>query len=247
MQSDANNIAGETTTDQWPRPPSPGLLDHVKSQWDLIDLGWRNGAPSLQSIALLDEAIENRRQDIANGRLDSRFDWEGELIEARMYHYAMRDTLSRRETINSDIRLFWSGYIQRQDDLIKEITVSGLKIMVTIHGAVGLASLAVLSGQVERPTGPALVASIIALAGSLAGLLATGLGHVLIVEGSLARNDAIRPALSALTKNRRLYAIGRFVRMKKARRLPRVGVRLVYASMLTFAAYAIVCSLILAS
>jgi hypothetical protein len=185
-------------------------------------------------IDLLAKRIEDHAGYLERGELRAEFDWATDLRHARLLHAMRTDYAKWLDAHRLGIRDMWAEHGRAVRDYLSSVSIEGFKAIILIQGATALASLAVLSGQVESVTWQIKLAGKIGLIGAIAGILVAATGQLVIFHFSSHALGKVHGVTSETVRLRRLYAISRYWKRFISIRIE-LGNLLIYGSILIFA------------
>lgn len=227
-------------------PPHLSATEHVNREWRAVIEDSKRGHPQSGRIAAIDFYLATRKDHLDSGKLRTDLDWTTDWNVANgMYHFH-RDQAAWWQVHREKIEAFWLEHVQENASYLNSVALAGLKTIFLVHGALALASLAVLSGQVADPRWSVLIAARIALVAALVGLGMASIGQVLLFHFMSQEIVQVRSVLGARRRLRRLYALGRYIAKYYHPRYMWVN-GLIYGSVLVFIAGAALAAIVLFS
>lgn len=195
----------------FPLPPEDlSITGYVKREWAAILLASQRGQPQAGRIAHLEVYLSDRKRDLDEGVLRAEYDWERDWKIARQMHFHYQDESAWWQVHRDKLEAFWIENANEQGGYAAAVALGGLKAIIIAHGALALAALAVLSGQVPDPQEAVQLAAKIGIVTSVIGLAAAALGQALLVHFIGEVVGRTRGVLGARRRMRRLYALGRY-------------------------------------
>src|SRR3984893_11600866 len=192
-----------------PVPDDDTLLRVVERNWQTAIKNIYDDVPHDLWITFSQEAISIREGHIRAGRLDPTFDWQSDFDAAKFRHQHNLAWLDHHRQVRNRIQNYWQSHTETTDKFLKELSLSGLRIILVVHGAVALGALNILAQHAPEPR--LLVAAEAALAFSLVGIMLVGLGQlwIVILLGDL--NSRLTGRLGSKISWSKLRAFGRYL------------------------------------
>jgi hypothetical protein len=164
--------------------------------------------PVQADIRTIEEYLSERERLINSQALDASYDWAGDLRIARIHQQIGKDWLPHHQDIRDRYIKYWRDLVERSSTYQREMSLSGMKTLLLLHGAVALGALnAIIQNEAPQHV---LLAARLALAFSLIGIFALGAGQVIGIYYSRAVSDAITRQVWTKTKWSKVRALSRY-------------------------------------
>ena len=232
---------------RFPIPPKHlSITEHVNDDWRAAIECLKRGQPHAGKVKEIERYLAGRKTDFEAGILRAEYHWETDLNVALSMHLYFQDEAERWQVRRDKLEAFWSEHAKEQQGYINAVAVEGLKAIIIIHGALALASLAVLTGQVASPHGSVLFAAQVGLLAAVLGMGMAAVGQILLFHFQGESIGRIQSVMGAPHSLRRLYALGRHFRRFIRPKLILVN-GLIYGSVGVFILGAVTAAIILLS
>ena len=240
---------GPSRMDDHTLPPTPlppedvSIQKIVRDQWKEIDRLVFDGLPYQEHLSSIEEQLSSRRALFEQGTFNPDFDWTRDLLLAEAFYKSAVAWLPQRQKTRDDFIAYWRGVVSRNQQIVREIGLSGLKTILLLHGAVALGSLSIVAK--EGPPHSALLAAKCGLFFAVIGIIALALGQLLMFETASKVSDEMEGKLSQRMNWSALLNIGE---ENAAAMMPLAWAnRMVYGSLIWFCVYAVILAILLVS
>ncbi|WP_127143247.1 hypothetical protein [Pelagibacterium montanilacus] len=230
-----------------PLPPeNESLFKHTQKEWDFILSWWKRGYAADSKLESLEALIDHRRRVIFVERnIDAKFDWHSDWINAKNLHDYHIDGIRNNGHHLAGVKNFWEKWTDTTTSHFSNISLEALRSTLLLNGAAIIASLSVLTGQIDTPRDSAILTAKITTITSVVSMIMMASGHAILWDRISKTIGQVRSSILGSPRHRRVYSVSRYLR----RHLDPVtnwANALIYGSIVVFAGSAFACSIILA-
>jgi hypothetical protein len=226
-----------------PVPSAASTTTTIEPQLRAIVLKIYDDQPIQVDVQVIQQYLQDRAALISAGKLDTAYDWAGDLKISETHFKVAIDWLPHHREVRDGFIKYWRDRTERGSKTVVDMSLNGMKTLMLLHGAVALGALNLLSDKDAAISN--ISAAKFGLAFSLFGIMMLGLGQVIAIAVASKLNGTISGKLSTKLPWRKIRAMGRYWR--RGFKIMFWADDLIYGSVLWFGIYTTILCIMLVS